>query len=1185
MNKKQIGSSRRHWRILLGIAILSAGLAGVSLPAWGADAASTSAPTKVARRPAVLFTGHFYQRGVNPELAGAFQKAGFTVNADMYPGLRIPLTWERLRQYNVVVVRGLDNSDGEGNLTENNRNSIALLKRFMEEGGGVLFTPVYLHMHTMLPPQTAFLGEYGLKPLFDEKVLESGPRVYGTAYQIPFVHTSNFPAKDSPILQGVSSLWFPEATSAGAQIHTVPLTVDKNWTVLAAGEATASTHTIPHDQWHVTPEVLAAAPGGTYAKAPVLMASRSVGKGRLVVLGIAPEYTVGERSTTALDRIVYDKGLNGAPSDGRKLVMNTVQWLSEPSAGSTVLGGAPMDTKLLEDPAKVKFLPPWDWQKRGQPPADPRAYPGVFGARSAYSSGKGSVSDWVAAAKAAKLSYVVFLEDFAALEKSKLEALKKDCAQATDETFAAIPGFTIDDEIGNHYYWVASDVAWPDDKWLAPDGKHFGIKPGKLKGSLAGPPANYGHGQCGQKVFGGNFLFTQSPAPFVDWYNTACSAAVITCRDGQPLEDITPDYLKLSKSGQGMLPVAINFVDDPARLNSSSWRTVITLPEGAKNDTTSPVAKYLSSGHYYPDDPVGIQISNGPRIDNWSFAGPRDYEGAMRGDFVWQNYRWRVYGKVSSAVGLKEVVVYDGPQVLRRFLPRGEKEFTVNLELTHDRQHTLVLAATDSNGGRVLSGDQWDRNHRLEEFMCGDRNNQITYGYTVTSDGYGLLNGGMQGHSTPYKRVDNKHISPAGAFLCDLLLGAEVFDGGPGGPEPLISMPLNMQAKDGPGGSGKKLLNSPTVSESFRLLHSGDVAIGDGHWERYFTDNITIQNVWGTLWKTAPAEDFTVVKRNYHFQLDPDSPLAVFLWSADVTLKRDLPNHGMNVAGVATRQAKMWSIHSSEGQSFTGVWDDSGMTAGRNLDVPFGPGAYLAALDSPLGGVAVYPLTDGLRCSAYLPANRRMSISLPENVSPQKKGETAHCEVLMIGIPRPTARTRNLPGNTTEVVERFRTDFGLGEKPAAYAIAATTGKIISARYPLKIDGTSDQCFSGRITGKIVSALPIAVSGLHSHWSALLYDRGLQQARPLGSFENTAWATVVINAKTDLFIGHPVVCDHPQVTIQVTQTDETQWTIEVHNPSDQPLDVKLSANPNFDPLKDHPAQTVKLPPGTSSLVTW
>ncbi|MFZ4778051.1 MAG: hypothetical protein ACOYM3_21990 [Terrimicrobiaceae bacterium] len=136
----------------------------------------------------------------------------------------------------------------------------------------------------------------------------------------------------------------------------------------------------------------------------------------------------------------------------------------------------------------------------------------------------------------------------------------------------------------------------------------------------------------------------------------------------------------------------------------------------------------------------------------------------------------------------------------------------------------------------------------------------------------------------------------------------------------------------------------------------------------------------------------------------------------------------------------------------------------------------------------------------------------------------------MLGIPRTTEYTKQFPPMSNEVVERFARDFGMLDGKPAYQIESRNGTVLNQRYILEVDGAKDQCFSGTLTGKLISSL-------HDRWSATLYDRTLKKARPLGVFENTAWATVMLADKLDLFIGHPVFCDQPELFIQTTQSGD------------------------------------------------
>ena len=89
---------------------------------------------------------------------------------------------------------------------------------------------------------------------------------------------------------------------------------------------------------------------------------------------------------------------------------------------------------------------------------------------------------------------------------------------------------------------------------------------------------------------------------------------------------------------------------------------------------------------------------------------------------------------------------------------------------------------------------------------------------------------------------------------------------------------------------------------------------------------------------------------------------------------------------------------------------------------------------------------------------------------------------------------------------------------------------------------------------------------------------------MGVFENQAWAVVKLHGRMDVFVGHPIFCDRRELLIQVTQSDENGWTVEIHNPTDKTIRTILRKNPSFDPLKDKelkPAE-LEIPPGQSVL---
>ena len=196
-------------------------------------------------------------------------------------------------------------------------------------------------------------------------------------------------------------------------------------------------------------------------------------------------------------------------------------------------------------------------------------------------------------------------------------------------------------------------------------------------------------------------------------------------------------------------------------------------------------------------------------------------------------------------------------------------------------------------------------------------------------------------------------------------------------------------------------------------------------------------------------------------------------------------------------------------------------------------------------------------------------------------GETRQVELLLVGIPRRCTLTAHW-APSREIVERFYHDFALDGGTPAYALHMDQGTALSQRYILAVDGKEAGCFSGQLEGKLVSSLPIAVSGLNDRSSAFLYDRSLKQARPVGVFEGKAWATIALAGRADLFVGHPVLADSPELFVQLTQCGDDAWTLELHNPTDAPIVARVRANPAFDPLKGKafPDRSVTVPAGAS-----
>ena len=204
----------------------------------------------------------------------------------------------------------------------------------------------------------------------------------------------------------------------------------------------------------------------------------------------------------------------------------------------------------------------------------------------------------------------------------------------------------------------------------------------------------------------------------------------------------------------------------------------------------------------------------------------------------------------------------------------------------------------------------------------------------------------------------------------------------------------------------------------------------------------------------------------------------------------------MGFCGTTRRKASDVSLELlSKGHA--GNWERTAHSNPRTQRSPFGRGAYVAALDSPLGGTAVYSLCDGLEVQLGLPTSSRILINLPTDPSWQKKGQSKDISLLLVGIPRATEGTRQLPSPTTEVADRFYRDFGMDGGKTGYTLETKEGSAVSQRYILDVDGTAGGCFSGALTGDLISSLPITVSGLNDRWERVSVRPGPEKGPPRG----------------------------------------------------------------------------------------
>ena len=294
------------------------------------------------------------------------------------------------------------------------QRNIAELRAYVEGGGGLVFIPN--------------LGEAGgaaateaFAPLLEPwgiEVLAANARDSKHTWET-YSWTTNI--ERSPVTEGVQRLFYPTQMGRWDDLYpTPPIQLhDQRWNPVVRGMPGSRTMMcLRYREWF---------PVAPSQDPPILAATAKLGAGRAAVFAISPMYllshayrdkkhkNVGEFTTGAIDGVVVEKGEGNLASDGRRLLLNLLKWTGDAGVaagfgGYTEAGDAALPKP--ESPPVPKWLRGWT--------ADSGAsfHKTLIGARSAYSNGTGTITEYAAAARAAGYSILVMTETFEHFDKT-----------------------------------------------------------------------------------------------------------------------------------------------------------------------------------------------------------------------------------------------------------------------------------------------------------------------------------------------------------------------------------------------------------------------------------------------------------------------------------------------------------------------------------------------------------------------------------------------------------------------------------------------------------------------------------------------------------------------------------------------------------------------------------------------
>jgi hypothetical protein len=784
---------------------------------------------------------------------------------------------------------------------------------------------------------------------------------------------------------------------------------------------------------------------------------------------------------------------------------------------------------------------------------------GLIGARTALSSGTGTVADYVAAAKAAGLQFIVFLEDSLKMDQAKWDKLVAECAAASDKTFAAVPGLTYEDAQGDHLYAFADNVKFPKPSMVLQDGRLATNRSNRTAAYF-----DYLNEYMEQHALTGFWRHKENWLHHID-YKLYNSFPIYSFDEGKPVDSAFDEYRYFMGVGACQAPLAFEMMTSPDQVAARAkegWRVVsFRSPEQLRTKWHEGAWSFSGMASQY--------ITNGPKILAWQ--GPNRLTGT---NGLWWRpdlYEFRVAFRVASDEGLKSVELHDGDRsVLRRWLPKGEKTFETEIVFANCQQLGLFLVVEDVKGRKAISDQFWNRNLLMEEFYCSDRCNFLGSCRLRTRQGAQIWTPvGMSGNMgiTPSKGLLNLSVQPAVSLTFNS--PTLPIDGQPMG-FPTVTLDFNLH----PPGELKYLAAYPVT-----YMVGPEIAVGQTNYmfgfdpaeegakttplgHPYEQPQHGQGNSWGGWHKVIPTKLLSGLSRTGACNWIPGG-FRVGLHATKVTMKEAV---SVGKDGLHVMHASMpgWVLHRGEKVIATPESPDS--------QGPFEKGTF-ATLEEKGGSVLLVAFDDELQYR-YRKGGHISLHYVPEAGSLAKDEHVSYA-VAFAGAAR---------GTTTAQMLDFARKFGIAQPgTSGYHPKVTRGRQIGNYLLWSLSGAGVGIEAQVPKADLPGFLPAVVNHLNENWSAWLLDRNRKwpNVRALPIREDAAIAQLDLNeGDLDLFIGHPVTCDQKDVKIQVAWMEPGLWFVEAHNPGDQPVKTELRSSPGWT-LFDF-KEAVELAPGTSRI---
>ena len=1025
---------------------------------------------------------------LDPKLCGELAAENIHLVAS---ALEKPISQEMLKNFNSVVIMDwegdrihyfLPNMVSEA-LTL--RRNLEEIKTYVRNGGSLFFSPCP-GGSIGAQAQSRFLKEFGaeLLPLS----IRDGKNAFLTRYpdQLPDEYAWTTNITPHPVTRGVKTVFYPQTQLRWDDMYaSAAVRLDRNWQIPVKGMPESSeARCFDYEKWE---------PNGRTA--PPLVAVRDFGKGRIGLLSVSFYYTLfrpydnpakgwlGEAHTGKIGGVFLHHGDGKTNSDGFQLLTNLFRYLAEPGRKLGFGNYNPETYAKLKVPPAV---PMPEWLKHRSVKRGDRLHKILVGARSSYSDGSGSIAEFAREAEKAGVGVLVMTETFEAFDPARWDAFLNDCRAASSDRILVLPGIDLPDPWGNRFLLFNTPL-FPPKPLLTPDGKALARVQYLC---LCFPQAT----TIAHRVSSGNVphqLLKHFQGISIYTYN----------RKGELVDNSLPVYEWQVQAISNPFPYAVHEIYAPSEVGAAA-------AAGHQVYAFAPSLKELQfylgehgTAHFW-EDPTRLQISSGPLITELAGAP---------------------YLRIDSREPLKEVRLYSGRQLLRRWLPKGGS-FEIPL-VARIPAHIAwgYFHAEDARGNTVISpGLQLGGSEgKVHTWRCGDRQNWWNYpnlytgtmlfGLRLKTPVFGTreMSGGMNGY--PYPEGPLRGENPA----------------------PILEFPFAGSA----------------------------VYIQDASVERYaqalYTDTaFDAKNANPT---TMPRISRAAVRYYQFLERRATGNHMILPMLFDVRLRLLRPAEPERRIFPVLTELNTYELPVQGDLSYcyrdpkTGREVSGKLNRNSYVDIPRG---------GRVGGLIV--LSDSLRIGG--PGLEVGFAAEPDWTTVYPAGTEWHGAFTIVE-PAQADRWRKLLGFDGETPYRFQLNQGRILR-RNYLVEAEGPLVGEVTVPLKpadyagLTGIPDNPDrNGRRPPTPITEfrLPFRVTGLNPNWSAGLYIPG-QPLERVDFFENAAWVRLDLTRAGGFAVDSLLRCDAPALRIGVMSWTADAIRVEVHNPTDRPVKTVLRTWP-------------------------